>query len=292
MALLERAEGVEALRSGEAFVDLSSWRKVAVSGRDAGPWLNDLVSAEVSDLGAGAARHSLLLSPTGRIRAAFTVAAPDGEVLLLQDPGQAASIETLLAPYVLSSDVQLDDRTDAFALFAFPGGSVALNIPGAIFCSPSCTGAGVDVVASAEEHDVLLRSLSNAYVLAGPENLEAWRVAAGIPRFGVDALDVDLPEEGGLGGSVAFDKGCYLGQEAVAKVRNLGHPRRILLHLVADDIVAPGEDVDVEGERMGEVSSAWSDDGRTWLLARIRWEGRKGPFRSAGGARLTPLSPL
>src|SRR6266540_722172 len=83
---------VEPLSTGWAFADLSSWRKVAVSGGDAFEWLNDLVSADLSGLGPNRARRSLLLSPTGRIRAEFTVAAPDGPLMLVQDPDQPRSM--------------------------------------------------------------------------------------------------------------------------------------------------------------------------------------------------------
>jgi folate-binding protein YgfZ len=116
--------------------------------------------------------------------------------------------------------------------------------------------------------------------------LEAWRVAAGIPRFGVDALNDDLPQEGGFGDAVAFDKGCYLGQEAMAKVRNLGHPRRTLLHLTAGGPVAAGEPVESEGRLVGEITSAAAADGRWSVLAKVRWDAREAPLTTAEGVAL------
>jgi folate-binding protein YgfZ len=286
---MEHSSVVDALGAGRAFVDLSFWRKVAVSGGNAFDWLNDLVSANISDLGPGRARRSLLLSPTGRIRAEFTAAVRAGSLLLLQDPEQPKPIDALLSPYVLSSDVELEDRTAELALFAFPGRSAPPDTLRMTPSVPSCTGAGVDLLAVAEDHDFLLTSLSKAYTLAGAEALEAWRIVAGIPRFGVDALEDDLPQEGGYVDAVSFDKGCFLGQEAVAKVRNLGHPRRIVMHLSADGAVSPGEDVEAGGEPAGEVTSVWGDGGLWWLLARVAWRGREGPFHSAGGVPLVPV---
>jgi folate-binding protein YgfZ len=288
---METTAAVAALISGRAFADLSSWRKVAVSGGEALEWLNDLASADLSDLGPGRARRSLLLSPTGRIRAEFTVAVPDGNLLLIQDPAQPAPIDALLAPYVLSSDVQLEDRTDDLALYAFPGRSGSPDSVGAAIWTPSCTGAGVDLLALAEDHDFLLSSLQKAYALAGWEALEAWRIAAGIPRFGVDAVEDDLPQEGGFAEAVSFEKGCYLGQEAMAKVRNLGHPRRIVVHLAAGDAVSPGDAVETGGERVGEVTSATATDGHWRLLARVRWKARGDALRTAAGVRLDPVPP-
>src|SRR2546428_2048886 len=111
----------ELLGSGGAFADLSTWRKVAISGAGALGWLNDLVTADISNLLPGRASHALLLSPTGGVRASFTVTMPGGSLLLLQDPTQRAPIDELLEPYVLSLDLSIDNRTDALALFSFPG---------------------------------------------------------------------------------------------------------------------------------------------------------------------------
>jgi len=275
------------LSSGRAFADLSSWRKIAVSGTEATPWLNGLVSADVGGLLPGKARRSLLLSPTGRVRAEFTVAARDEGLLLIQDPIQHRSIGELLAPYVLSADVGLEDRTTDIALFAFPGRSDA-PAPGASssISIPSCLGAGVDLLASAERRDQLMRTFGSSFDLATEEEVEGWRVSSGLPRFGVDALEDDLPQEAGLDGAVAFDKGCYLGQEAVAKVRNLGHPRRLVVRLASRERVRAGEAVLADGQQAGVVTSALADAGGSVLLARIVWDARDLPLRTASGGAL------
>jgi folate-binding protein YgfZ len=105
----------------------------------------------------------------------------------------------------------------------------------------------------------------------------------------VDALDDDLPQEAGLGDAVAVDKGCYLGQEAVAKVRNLGHPRRVLLHLHAGAPVRPGDAVRADGESVGEITSAAGGDDRWWALAKVRWRDRAAPLATTEGVSLTPV---
>ncbi len=285
----------DSLAAGTAFVDLTSWRKVAVSGSDARTWLNDLVSADIGDLGPGEARRSLLLSPTGRIRAEFTVAVQHDATLLLQDPSQPASVLELLARYVLSSDVRLEDRSESLALLAVPGTTAesvasagdAAAIAAANLSAPSCIGAGVDLIGPAAAHDVLVDAMSADFTRVDAAAMEAWRISAGVPRFGIDALEEDLPQEGGLGDAVAFDKGCYLGQEAMAKVRNLGHPRRTLLHLHADEAVAAGDPVESEGRPVGEITSAAASEGRWSMLAKVRWDARDAALVANG----TPLSP-
>jgi folate-binding protein YgfZ len=187
---------------------------------------------------------------------------------------------------VLSSDVNLEDRTSELAVFAFPGRLDAPGLAGTIHWAPSCLGTGVDVVAAGEGRDVLLRSLSQLYTHAGNEELEAWRVAAGIPRFGVDALEGDLPQEAGLSSSVSRTKGCFPGQEAVAKVDSLGHPRRVVLPLEADGPASPGDPVMLDGSEVGEVTSAAVSGSRTLVLARLRWEARGSRLQTGLGIEL------
>jgi folate-binding protein YgfZ len=279
----------EPLATGRSFADLSFWRKVTVRGGDAGGWLNDLVSADLAELEPGRATRSLLLSPTGRVRADFTVAMQGEAFLLIQDPSQPRPIDELLAPFLLSSDVSLDDRTEELALFAFPALADPPTAPGAEVWSPSCLGGGegLDLFAPGTERDRLLRSLGESFAQAGNEEVEAWRIAAGIPRFGVDVFEDDLPQEGGMDDAIAFDKGCYLGQEAIAKVRNLGHPRRLVIPLEAEGAVSPGDPLEADGIEVGEATSVAQTGGRTLVLARVKWEAREGPLRTGTGVPLS-----
>ena len=281
---------VRGLSEGKAFADLSGWRKLRVSGADALAWLNDLLSADISDLGPGRAKTSLLLSPTGQMRADVTVAMTEGSVLLLQDDVQPRAIGDLLAPYVLSSKVELEDRTDDLAVLAFPGLASPPEAAGSTASTPSSLKAGSELLVPAGHRERLLGSLHEAYALADEDEVEAWRIRAGIPRFGVDGSEADLPQECGLEDAIAFHKGCYLGQETMARVRNFGHPRRVLLALFADDGVASGDDVLAEGSSVGKVTSAAAVGGRTALLAKVRWEAREATLRSASGQELVAPS--
>jgi folate-binding protein YgfZ len=277
---------VEQLAAGRAFVDLSAWRKVAVGGAEARPWLDALASADLEDLAPGGAERALFLSPTGRIRAEFTVTAADGGLLMIQDSLQPRSVQDLLSPYVLSAEVRLEDRTTDLGLFAFPGLSQPRSIPGTNESAPSCVGHGVDVAFPARDRERVLESLSGSFTAAGEKDLDAWRVVAGVARLGVDGLEDDLPQEAGLTGAVSFGKGCFPGQEALAKVRNLGHPRRLLLQLEATGALAPGDEVHVDGTQAGLVTSVAPSAGASVALARIRWDVREGPFTTASGSEL------
>jgi folate-binding protein YgfZ len=271
------------------YADCSSWRKVAVSGTEALQWLNDLVSADLNRLAAGEGRRSLLLGPTGKVRASFQAIRLAGDsALLVQDPTEPSPIDQLLAPYVLSSDVALEDRTEALALFAFPAAQAPLEVPAGTWIRGSCLGdGGFDLLVDAADRAAVLEALPGGIQAAGREALEAWRVTSGFPQVGRDATADDLPMEAGLQDAVAFDKGCYLGQEAMARVRNLGHPRRVLVRVETDAQVSAGDPIFVDGEQAGAVTSAVMVNGRTVALASVRWAHRDGPLRTKEGAELS-----
>jgi glycine cleavage system aminomethyltransferase T len=162
-----------ALASGKAFADLLSWRKIDVSGPDALTWLSHIGSADVDDLAPGRARPTVIRSERG-IACEVTVALAGAAVLVIQDPAQPESVLGALTELANSYDIALDDRTDALALFSFPGATGAPDVAGTAFAAPSCVGAGVDVFALAEDHAYLLGSLQHGFTLAELDDIRAW----------------------------------------------------------------------------------------------------------------------
>ncbi|TMK92916.1 MAG: hypothetical protein E6G43_01680, partial [Actinobacteria bacterium] len=139
---------VSALEEERAFLDRSPWRKVRVTGADAVTWLGDLLTADIAALEPGRGCRSLLLTPTGRIRADIQVARREDDLVLLQAPEQPEHIGLALSTYILSSDVSLEDRTNDLALFTVPGRAASLvGIRGAT--EPSSVGPGIDVLVDA-----------------------------------------------------------------------------------------------------------------------------------------------
>ncbi len=266
------------------YVELDDTALTLVSGADARAWLHDLVTTDVESLARFHTRPSLLLGPTGRIRASFHVLGlGERDLLLAQGPDQPSAIADLLAPYVLSSEVTLGPSR--LRIFAFaPAIDPPEWLPDAF--RPSVLGDGVDVLAGASEDDVFQdlrdRLESSGLVSLGREAVEARRVRRGEPRFPVD-LDADsLPAEAGWDGPPVTDrtKGCFLGQEAVAKVANLGHPTRLVLAVAADVPLRPGDGLFDDGTAVGSVTSASGTEG----IARVAWSAREGRLSTASGA--------
>jgi folate-binding protein YgfZ len=266
------AHDLAALLTGRAFVDLSAYRKVRVHGPDAVGWLHDLLTADVAGLSPGESCRSLLLTPTGRIRADVQLLRRDDDMVLTQSPEQPDHIGLLLGPYVLSSDVSLEDATTELELFAVPDAAAAtIGLPG---YEPSSLGPGLDLLtgigkAAWRVQDALVKA---ALVEASADAAEAWRIIHGIARMGPDFDQRSLPAEAGLEATIDTTKGCFLGQESVARIANLGHPPRVLRHVRCTAPFVPGAPVFVDGQAVGEVTSAAPLADACVGLVRIAWQ--------------------
>jgi folate-binding protein YgfZ len=288
MDTLPLEDQVAALEDGRAYVEHTDVTLTVVSGADARRWLHDLVTADIASLRRFQTRACLLLSPTGRIRATFHVLGLERDFLLAQPADQPAPVGDLLAPYVLSSDVELG--TSSLRMFSVPG---ARATPPWISDGwrPGIHGDGVDLLVDGA-HDELLgtrqRLAGAGLVPAHPGAVDALRICRGIPRFPVDLDEDSLPAEADLEPTIDFTKGCFLGQESVAKVRNLGHPPRVVLALRSEERTGAGEPVLSGGDEVGVVTSATTIPEGSALLARVRWASRGSDLRRVNGTALRP----
>jgi folate-binding protein YgfZ len=278
----------DGLHDGPGFVEHEHYLIVEVNGSEARGWLNDLVTGPVGKLRPGRATRSLLLTTTGRIRADFTVA-DVGILTLFQDRAQPYRIDQLLARYVLSADVELTEASERLALLTLPGAQQSPDLPeGVRAFSPSVLGPGIGLLVDRERASQITDPLAASFARAEEEALERWRIVFGIPRFGVDFQEGALPAQAGLEETIDFTKGCFLGQESVARVRNLGHPPTVLLALRASEPVATGDTVQDGDTDVGVVTSSAISPDETLLLAVVTWEARNDALTAAEG---TPLEP-
>ena len=247
------------LASGDGSVDLSHWGVVRVSGAARLTWLNDLTSQELRFLPAGGSTETLVLDPQGHVEQHLRVVDDGSATWLVTPPGAAgASLAALLAAYLLRmrfwTEVDIEDVSDAYASVWQPVAAPVSGRPTWVSSAGSPMPGRLVLVP---------RTKLETYVagpLAGTWAFEALRVAAGMARLGVDTDDRTIPHElGWIGTAVALDKGCYRGQETVARVHNLGRPPRrlVLLHLdgSAAALPAPGDAVTAESQPVGRLGT-------------------------------------
>lgn len=280
-----------ALRDGRGSVDLSERRTWTVRGADAMGWLHDLLTADIAGLAPGTSCRSLLLTPTGHVRADMHVVRRTEDVLLIQEADQPEAVGTVLAAYVLSSDVALHDVTGDLVILALPGTSEAPE--GTNGFAPSCLGTGIDLIAGTADGPALRAAMrAGGFVEVGPAAAEAWRITRGVPRMGADFDGRSLPAEAGLDDLIDTTKGCFLGQESVARVRNLGHPPRVLRHVQGDASLATGTPVlDGGGSTVGSVTSATHIDDRSIALVRVAWSAATARLADVDGHPLVDVPP-
>ncbi len=254
------------LVSGEAIVDLSSRAVLTVTGPDRLTWLNSITSQRLDRLGPGESSETLLLDVTGRLEYAVRVLDDGSTTWLLLEHDEAAGLHAWLESMRFMLRVEVADRSSDFATIGTLGepdvrvarsGDVEL-----IWRDPwHQVATGGHQYARTDEHpgsgwtwseiliprerltDLAGDARSGAVKVAGLLAMEALRIAAWRPRFATEADERTIPHElDWLRTAVHLDKGCYRGQETVAKVHNLGHPPRrlVMLHLDGSDGVVPG----------------------------------------------------
>ena len=223
-------------------VDRPDLATITLAGNDVLRYLHAVCTQHTLDLQPGDATQALLLSPKGKIEFAFRLAVLDKGVLLDTEAEAAAGLAERLARFVFRYDVTVGQPAAGAASLLGPGAEAALAAAGLPSRSPGGPGsrpdlvvhrtpAGFDLVGPAAAAAVAGLGLAGVE-RAGTERWEQVRVEHGLPRAGRELTDDVLAEEAGLLGShVHLDKGCYPGQETVARVHNLGQVQRRLAGL-------------------------------------------------------------
>jgi folate-binding protein YgfZ len=237
------------LAEGVGAVDLSHREVVRVSGPDRLSWLHSLLSQHVADLQPGESREALVLTPHGHVEHHLHLVETGDAVLAHVEPGTAAGLHAFLDSMRFMLRVEVERVADLAVVWT-PGDVVPDEV------AATATGFGRYALVS---RGALAGALGDepAGVLAH----EALRVAALRPRMGLDTDHRTLPHEvGWLTSAVHLDKGCYRGQETVARVHNLGRPPRrlALLHLDGSDVTLPatGSPLALDGREVGRVGTA------------------------------------
>ena len=221
-------------------------------GADAIRFLNDLISQEIGDMEPGSVRRSLLLTPQGKLDHILWVLRGDDEVGLVVDADQGEDLAAKLGRYRIRVDVEIAPSTLERWLVVAPFGAE----PG------RWTGDRGELMA-----DVSWSNLERTLVVGERpdlptmevEDYELLRIEAGEPLVGVDVTDATIPQETGLvAETISFNKGCFLGQELVARLDSRGGRVNHHLRILRFDGSAPevGTEVTKDGEQVGVLSSA------------------------------------
>jgi folate-binding protein YgfZ len=269
-----------AMARSAAIVDRSHRGVLAVPGDDRLSWLHLLLTQHVAELPDGAGTEALVLDLNGRVLHHAVLAHVDGTVWLDTEPGDAAGLLAYLATMRFWSKVEPRDASTELAVLSVVGPetrsvltAAGAPVPEFAYGSAGLPGGGVvrrmpwpgrdaaDLLVPRQDKAAWeARLVAAGARTAGTMAFEALRAEALRPRLGVDTDDRTIPHEAGwIGSAVHLTKGCYRGQETVARVANLGRPPRrlVLVHLDAGDeeLAVPGDPVQRDGRTVGRVGT-------------------------------------
>jgi tRNA-modifying protein YgfZ len=255
-----------ALAAGTAMVDRSHRGVVRITGPDRLSWLHSLTTQHLEHLEPGQSAEALVLSPQGHIEHHLALT-DDGDTLWAHvEPGTAGALLAFLESMRFMLRVEPTDVTDGYAVLTvtsdLPGGALPALLASTGIAAAVHGPVGTDLLVARGQLQAAATKFADAgLMLAGMQAYEALRIAARRPRFGLDTDHRTIPHEvGWIESAVHLDKGCYRGQETVARVHNLGHPPRrlVFLHLDGSEDRLPGHGDPVQlGEAtIGFVGSA------------------------------------
>jgi folate-binding protein YgfZ len=234
-----------------------------------------MLTNDLAALGVGDLCYAALLDRKGRVQADLWVLALEGSFMLDTAPGTGAEVAGILAKHVIADDVEIEDRTEGWTAISVegPGARDALLALEAVLPDDgrvvvstwrgrefvwagrgSLGPEGIGVLGPSEEVGALVSSLEIPAL--SDEQAEILRVEAFLPRFGVDVSDRSLPQEARLDHALSWTKGCYIGQEIVARIQSRGRVNRLLVKVGTQRAVEPGDPITADGKSVGEVTSS------------------------------------
>jgi folate-binding protein YgfZ len=269
-----------AARGAVALHDASYREILRITGEDRASFLHGMVTQEVKNLPVGSAAYAAFITVKGAMVGDARILKREDDLLLDLEPGLGAKVREFLDKYLISEDAELHDGTPDLAwlkllgprtaqvLAAVPGGPQEVPAPlssrkasiagqDVWLLGTALPGglSGVDVLVPRAGLEVVWEALVGADGVKplGFDALELVRVEAGVPRYGQDMVDTTIPLEANLTNAISYNKGCYIGQEVIARATFRGHMNRKLAGLLlGEKDVAPGTEL-----RRGEKKVGW-----------------------------------
>jgi folate-binding protein YgfZ len=290
----------DAVQEGTALFDRSERGKLALSGPDSAEFLDSLLSNEIRSLEPGSGCAATLLTPKGRILAEVRIVRTEQELWLDTDRNSLQALYDALRTFRIGYRSELHKRTLEQALISLigPGSADAIGfaVPDAEHASAAGEVAGsavlairsdvgIDVVADAAVTAEVIAALERAGARqVGEDAVECLRIERGRPRFGIDIDETTMPQEAGIHErTVSYSKGCYVGQEVVARLYWKGRPNRHLRGVLLSAPAEPGTPLHRGDALVGTLGSvAISPERGPIALALVRREAVPGESLSLG----------
>jgi folate-binding protein YgfZ len=288
------------LREECGLLDRFERGKLIVSGSEAAEYLQGQLTNDVEALAPGEGQYAALLDRKGHIQADMRVLRTGSdEIWIDTEPQALAAAKRHLEMYKIGREVAVADLTGERAILSLIGPrsveiAAGAALPehageatkiGGVECLAVGTADGIDLIAKSGDAGDLREALTGAgAVEVGPEAAEVVRIEAGVPRFGAEMSAETMPAEAGIvERAISFTKGCYIGQEPVARLHYKGRPNRHLRGLELSAPAAPGTSLRLGEKEVGRIGSACLSPARGPIaLAIVRREAEPGTELAVG----------
>jgi folate-binding protein YgfZ len=277
----DTAAEFDAVLHGAGLFDLGWQSKLLISGKDRTRWFNGMMTNNIRDLAPGQGVYGFILTAQGHNQGDLTAYNRGEYLLATTDREQAPKLTAVLQKYIIMDKVEIEDISEKLISIGIAGPKAAETLtktgieathlqPGqlidAVWNDIGISVArnthprmdGYEIWLAPENVEKLWDALVSAgAVQVGSDAFEMYRIARGVPRYGADLRERDLPQETGQEHALNFDKGCYIGQEIVERIRARGNVHRTFIGFeVEGQSPQPGTKVRASDKDMGEITSA------------------------------------
>jgi folate-binding protein YgfZ len=250
-------------QAGQAsFLDLSARTKLRITGTDRFRFLNGQITNDLREATETKAVEACVLNAKGKIDAHIFVSARDESFLVDAELNLREKLRARLERYIIADDVQIEDVTDQSSLFHVLSKQPPTTEYGRIVSVRRFAESGWDVWSDPADHDVVWQRLGSAFAVLDSGAAEVMRIEQGLPRSGFELTEEIIPIEANLEQrTIDYQKGCYIGQEVISRIKMSGQTNKRLCGLISLDrlplqsgmkLAAPSKD----GKEVGWITSA------------------------------------
>src|SRR6266705_1886195 len=222
-------------QAGQAsFLDLSTRAKLRITGTDRFRFLNGQITNDLRNASETAAIEACVLNAKGKLDAHIFIAVVGESFLIDADPDLRETLRTRLERYVIADDVQIEDVTDEFSLFHVLAEASPQPEHGRIFSAQRFATPGYDIWSDPARHDAVHDELASGFLFVDSADEEVMRIEKRLPRWDRELTDNIIPIEANLEGrTIDYEKGCYIGQEVISRMKMSGQTNKRLCGLIS-----------------------------------------------------------
>lgn len=281
------------IRRNAGISDISNLGRLTVKGKDRSTWLNGLVTNDISKLAENAGARAALLNTKARVLADLYIYSLGDHFLVDTGNAPASKVKQILDEFIITEQVQVDDSSQDLVQITLQGPKSSLavkqlldvdvsQLPGlhsqqlgpSIIISRDRTGvSGFDIVLPRDESEAVWQAFmlkaADSVQPVGSTALDILRLEAGMPKYGTDVDESNIILESGFKDAISFSKGCYMGQEVVARATHIGRVNKQLAQFQVETTVPPTARIKltVEGRDAGYLTSAAYSPGAGKVVA-------------------------